>query len=134
MAKTAAPKRPFPPFKPLPGDPKNFAFNAIGEDSAGHSIWHIGSHDPGGMVWVFYETAPGQRVTIYRGTVGDASGFVPDQAMTDSTGIWFANYDNQTIWHWRQGTNLRKVVIKGLPPPLKGANSYVYVTPAGACF
>jgi hypothetical protein len=128
-----APHHPFPPFKPLPGDPKRLQFHAMGVDAQGHTIFNIGDLD-GTLEWVFYETAPGKRVTIYRSPEGNAIGFNPDELMIDSTGIWFANFDNGTIWHWQVGQRLRKVSLAGVPPPLSGANSYVHVTPAGACF
>lgn len=131
----AAPKIPFPPFMPLLGDPKRLQVHAMGVDGQGHTIFNIGDRDFGGTLeWVFYESAPGHRVTIYRSTEGTASDFNPDELMIDSTGIWFANFDNATIWHWQLGHGLRKVSLGGQPPPLSGANSYVHVTPAGACF
>jgi hypothetical protein len=43
-------------------------------------------------------------------------GFNPDELMVDSTGIWFANFDNRTIWHWQPGETLQKVSLEGLPP------------------
>jgi len=104
-------------------------------DAQGHTIFNVGDRDFGGTLeWVFYESAPGQRVTIYRSTAGNAIGFNPDELMVDSTGIWFANFDNRTIWHWQLGETLQKVSLEGLPPLLSGPNSYVHVAPAGACF
>jgi len=35
--------------------------------------------------WVFYETAPGHRVYIYKGIQGDATSFDPEMALVDST-------------------------------------------------
>src|SRR5207249_1190562 len=77
---------------------------------------------------------PGDRVYIYTGSYQPAGGFVPFAAMPDSTGIWFADYDDNSIWHWQQGEGLRKVKLSGLPPLLAGSDSGIEVTPAGACF
>ena len=134
-AKHASPKHSFPPFKSLPGEPTNLQFGGVGLDAQGHMIWNIGyRYKSGTLEWVFYETAPGQRVTIYRGTDWNAIDFNPDGLLVDSTGIWLANNVGRTIWHWQVGQPLRKVSVSGLPPLLAGANSYVQVTPAGACF
>jgi hypothetical protein len=117
-------------FKPLPGDPHDVQFTSLGSDAAHRTIWRFYNPD-----WVFYETAPGKRVFIYRGTQGDTTGFDPsEQAMVDSTGIWFSDHEHQTIWHWRQDTGLHKVTLRGLPAAPKGANAYVYVALAGPCF
>ena len=133
--KTAALKVPFPPFKPLPGDPKNFAYNAIGVDADGHTLWHIGDQDqPGSLNWVFYEISPGHRVTIYRGSYGDATGAILSEATADSTGIWFVSFDSRVVWHWQQNTGLRKLLLTGLPQRLTGANTYIQVRPKGVCF
>lgn len=133
--KHAAPNIPFPPFKPLPGDPKRLQYNQIGRTAEGYTVFYIGDRDFGGSLeWVFYETAPGQRVTIYRSNDRNAVGFIPDMLMVDTTGIWFATNTNHTIWHWQVGQKLQKVALAGLPPLLAGANSYVFVSPTGACF
>ena len=133
--KHAAPEHPFPSFRPLPGDPKRLQFHAMGVNAEGHMIFDIGDRAFGGTLeWVFYESAPGQRVTIYRSNDRNAIDFNPDELMVDSTGIWLANNVGRTIWHWQVGQPLRKVSVSGLPPLLAGANSYVQVTPAGACF
>ncbi|MEA2656698.1 MAG: hypothetical protein QOI23_2063 [Chloroflexota bacterium] len=129
--RTSGPKYTFPAVKPLPGDPKNWTLGTVGFDAYGHTVWQMEDRDkPGTLDWVFYETSPGQRVTIYRGQ----SGFNPRQALTDSTGVWLDNFDTQAIFHWQRDTGLHKVDITGLPSRLPGANSYIDVTPKGACF
>jgi hypothetical protein len=123
------------PFRRLPGDPTNVAFGPIGEDGQGHTVWTLGHKDrPGELEWVFIDVGPRDRVYIYKGIWQPAGGFVPFAAVPDSTGIWFADYDDNTIWHWQQGEGLRKVKLRGLPPLLPGSNSAVQVTPAGPCF
>lgn len=103
-------------------------------DGGQGSIYRIGSRTPGDQEWVFFESAPGQRVTIYRGTQGDATGFDPFGAMKDNGGIWFGDYDHHTIWRWQQDAGLYKVTVAGLPTPITGyPNSSVYVNPAGHC-
>jgi hypothetical protein len=86
----------------------------------------------GGVDWVFYETAPGERVFIYRGNK-DSSALDPLAAMADSTGIWFSDCrDPNMIWHWQQGTGLRKVMVTGLPAVSQG--SFPGAIPSGPCF
>jgi len=72
-------------------------------------------------------------VTVYQGTQGDATAFDPYGAFGDATGIWFGDYYQAAIWHWEAGAGLRKITVQGLPPPLNGTNSQVYVLPAGPC-
>jgi hypothetical protein len=141
MTGVAAPHAPpqsyvFRPFKPLPSDPHEADVTSLGWNAEGDTIWWILNLDkPGAVNWVFYETAPGQRVTIYRGTQGDSTGFDPNGgALADSTGIWFADNVHHTIWHWQQDVGLHKTTITGLPANLSGANAYVQVSPAGPCF
>ena len=125
----------FKMFKPLPGDPHDLQFTSLGLDAAHRTIWRIYPNKPGAVDWVFYETAPGKRVFIYRGTQGDATGFDPSgESIVDSTGIWFSDHEYHTIWHWRQDTGLHKLTLRGLPAAPKGANAYVYVDIAGPCF
>lgn len=104
-------------FTPLAGDPHGTdgtSFHSLGFDGSGRSIWWFFNLDkPGAADWVFYETAPGQRVYIYKGTQGDAMGFDPDMALADSTGIWFFDRIHNAIWHWQVGGELTKVQ----PPP-----------------
>jgi hypothetical protein len=133
---TMTPIMPFPPFNPLPGDPLNPSFRSLGMTAEGHTIWWIYNLDkPGALDWVFYETAPGKRVYIYRGTQGDSTGFDPEGAMPDSTGIWFSDHNYQpVIWHWRLGVGLSKYRISRLPAKFNGSNAYVLPRPAGPCF
>jgi hypothetical protein len=129
--RTSGPKYGFATVKPLPGDPTNWSLGTVGSDAYGHTVWQMGDQDrPGTLDWVFYEAAPGQRVTIYRGKPG----FNPRQALTDSTGVWLDNFDTQAIFHWQMNRGLHKMVVTGLPSRLPGANSYIDATPAGACF
>jgi len=115
----------------LPGDPSSFGSFSDGGQG---KIYRFGSRTPGDQEWVFFESAPGQRVTIYRGTQGDATGFDPYGAMREDSGIWFGDYDHHTIWRWQQDAGLRKVTVVGLPTPITGyPNSNIYVTPAGLC-
>jgi hypothetical protein len=114
-------------FTPLPGDPQEGG--SSGTDSQGRKVFRLGL-SPGGPEWVFFETAPGQRVTIYRGKQGDATGFDPGGTMGDATGIWFGASSGRTLWHWQQDTGLHKITLTGLPG---SANSTVYVDPAGPC-
>jgi hypothetical protein len=132
-----APARmPFPPFKPLPGDPHDPQFTILGVNAEGQTIWWISNLDkPGAVDWVFYETAPGKRVYIYRGTEGDSTGFDPEGAMPDSTGIWFSDgHYRPVIWHWRLGVGLSKYGVSKLPAKFKGSYPYVLTRPAGPCF
>ena len=83
---TSTARMPFLPFKPLPGDPHDPSFTTPGMTADGHIIWWIGNLDtPGAIDWVFYETAPGHRVYIYKGIQGDATSFDPEMALVDST-------------------------------------------------
>jgi hypothetical protein len=119
----------------LPGDQRNggFEYARFGTDAQGHTLYRIGTRTPGDREWIFYESAPGQRVTIYRGTQGDTTGIDPAVALGDATGIWFSDYEMHGIWHWDAESGLRKTVVKGLPGLLSGSNSAIYVDPAGAC-
>jgi hypothetical protein len=129
----------YPRLTQLPGDPRNknglfdYSGFAFGAEFQGHTLFRIGSREPGSPDWVFYEIAPGQRVTIYRGTQGDARGFDPSIAMSDATGIWFSDYGGPWLWRWQQGSGLNRVVLSGLPSPLAGPNSSVGADPAGPC-
>jgi hypothetical protein len=118
----------------LPGDPQEegggFVSAGLGTDSQGRKVFRLGSPTAGAPELVFFETAPGQRVTIYRGKQGDATGFDPGGTMGDATGIWFLASSGPTLWHWQQDTGLHKLTLTGLPG---SASSTVYVDPAGPC-
>jgi hypothetical protein len=123
-------------FTELPGDAQNggLGWTTFGTDDQGRPIFRIGGRDPGARDWVFVETAPGQRIWIYRGTQGDATGFDPFQAVADSTGVWFGDLTSRAVWHWQQYRGLQKYPIKGLPGNLAGgASTDVYALPAGKC-
>ena len=137
---TSTSMMPFPPFKPLPGDPHDPNFTSPGWTADGHTIWWIDNLDkPGAVDWVFYETSPGHRVYIYKGIQGNATSFDPEVALVDSTGIWFSDANfaavnfQQVIWHWRLGTGLSKYGVSRLPAKFKGSNAYVLTRPAGPC-
>jgi hypothetical protein len=118
----------------LAGQGGTSSYGSFGMDALGRAIFQVGSRTPGDQEWVFYVTAAGQRVTIYRGTQGDATGFDPYGVMADATGLWFGDYDSPTIWHWQEGAGLHKVTVTGQPAPIVGPpNSNVYVRPAGPC-
>lgn len=119
----------------LPGEGQNgsFSWGSFGEDAQGRTIYQIGSRQPGDQEWIFYESAPGQRVTIYKGRQGDATGFDPFRPMGDGKGIWFSDYETHGLWYWEPASGLHKVPVKGLPAALPGPNSSVYVNPAGSC-
>lgn len=119
----------------LPGEGQNgsFSWGSFGEDAQGRTLYRIGSRQPGDQEWIFYESAPGQRVTIYKGQQGDATGFDPFEAMGDGRGIWFSDFETRGLWYWDPVTGLHKVSVKGPPAPLPGPNSSVYVNPAGSC-
>ena len=122
----------------MPGDPiqnGTFVYGSFtyGPKFHGHPLFRIGSRDPGAPEWVLYETAPGQRVTIYRGIQGDTNGFDPDQAESDTNGIWFSDYGGSWLWRWEPGSGLHKLSLSGLPSPLAGPNSSVGTSPAGPC-
>lgn len=121
----------------LPSDPLQnggFAYGNIpGAVFRGHQVWRIGSRGPGSPELVVYETAPGQRVTIYKGAQGDATHFDPDQGLADVMGIWFTDYQGGVLWRWQLETGLRKIGMTGLPQPLSGPNSGNYLRPAGTC-
>ena len=119
----------------LPGEGQNgsFAVGSFGTDSQGRTIYRIGSRQAGDQEWIFYESAPGQRVTIYKGRQGDATGFDPGTPMGDGRGIWFSDYETRGLWYWDPVTGLHKVPVTGLPAPLPGPNSSVYADPAGSC-
>jgi hypothetical protein len=139
----------YPRLTQLPGDPRvqngTFVYSgfAFGAEFHGHPLFRIGSRDPGSPVWVLYETAPGQRVTIYRGVQGDAlnqstqssaTSFDPSVALSDATGIWFGDYSGHELWRWQPASGLQKVLLSGLPSKIAGPpNSYVFVDPAGPC-
>lgn len=121
-------------FTPLAGDPTDVSFTSVGVDAEGHPIWWFFTNGKGGGVdWVFYETAPGQRVFIYRGSKDDASALDPLAAIADSTGIWFSDYrDPNVIRHWQQGTGLRNVMVTGLPAVDQGI--FPGAIPSSPCF
>jgi len=116
------------PFVPLPGDPQGTdgtGFRSIGMDAEGRTIWWYGNLDnPGAIDWVFYETAPGLRVYIYRGKQGDGPRFDPDAVLADSTGLWFTDHVNGEIWHWDHPGDLYSA-------PLAPGSPY---SVAGPCF
>jgi hypothetical protein len=120
----------------LPGDANSTGagrYGTFGQDAQRHALFRIGSRAAGDREWIFFESAPGIRVTVYQGTQGDATAFDPYGAFGDATGIWFGDYYQAAIWHWEAGAGLRKITVQGLPPPLNGTNSQVYVLPAGPC-
>jgi hypothetical protein len=129
----------YPRLTQLPGDPRNqnglfdYSGFASGAEFQGHTLFRIGSRDPGSAEWVLYEIAPGQRVTIYRGTQGDVTRFDPSIAMSDATGIWFSDWGGPWLWRWQQGSGLNKLALSGLPSPLPGPISSVGADPAGPC-
>jgi hypothetical protein len=138
---TSHPWMSFPPFKPLPGDPRNPSLTSPGRTADGQTIWWITNLDkPGAADWVFYETSPGHRVYIHKGTQGDATTFDPELALVDATGIWFSDANlaatnfQPVIWHWRLEVGLSKYGISRLPAKFKGSNAYVLARPAGPCF
>ena len=122
-------------FTELPGDLENggLGWTTFGTDDLGRPIFRIGGRDPGNRDWVFVEAAPGQRIWIYRGTQGDATNFDPSSATADSTGVWFGDYMNHALWHWRQDRGLQKYPIEGLPSPPGAAYTDVMAFPAGPC-
>ncbi len=123
-------------FVPLSGDPHGTdgtGFHGVGLTAAGQTIWWIFNLDkPRAADWVFYETAPGKRVYIYKGTQGDSTGFNPDAAFADITGIWFSSYRVAPlvwhVWHWDAVRGLRRVDANGLTAKT------VIPVPAGPCF
>jgi hypothetical protein len=119
----------------LPGEGQNgsFSWGSFGKDGQGRTLYRIGSRQTGDQEWVFFESAPGQRVTIYKGQQGDATGFDPMTPMGDGRGIWFGDFGTGELWYWDPASGLHKVPVKGLPTPLAGSNSSVYVNPAGSC-
>ena len=119
----------------LPGEGQNgpFGWESFGQDAQGRTLYRFGSRQAGDQEWIFYESAPGQRVTIYKGQQGDATGFDPLGAMGDGHGIWFSDFETRGLWYWDPASGLHKVAVKGLPAQLPGSNSAVYVNPAGSC-
>jgi hypothetical protein len=122
------------PFTFLPGDPQGTggagggSLHPLGTDSQGHVIWWFFNLDyPGAVDWVFYETAPGERTYIFRGGQDDSTGFDPDNAFGDGTGVWFTDHLHGAIWYWQPGIELHKVALTGLP-----ARTSLAV--AGPCF
>jgi hypothetical protein len=119
----------------LPGDPLHnggFVYgNVPGAEFDGRQIYRIGSREPGTPEIVAYETTPGQRVTIYRGSQGDATSFDPGSGVGDAAGIWFTDYAGRVLWRWQPSTGLHKVALSGLPN--SGPNWSISETPAGAC-
>jgi hypothetical protein len=134
-ARLAASQLPPPWFTLLPTDPRE-GITKLGSDGDGRAIfWFYNLDRPGSLDWVFYESAPGQRVTIYRGTQGDATAFDPTGgAMGDATGVWFADNVHHTLFHWREGGTLTKVAIGGLPPTPSAPHPYVDFSLSGPCF
>lgn len=127
----------FPAVLHLPGDPMEngtFVYSEIGAEFQGHPLFRIGSRDPGAPEWVFYETSPGIRITIYRGTQGDARHFDPDRAYSDQTGIWFGDFGGNVLWRWEPQSGLRKLPLTGLPSRIVGAqSSNLFANPVGVC-
>lgn len=130
---------PFYRLTQLPGDPiqnGTFFYGAFtyAPNFHGHPLFRIGSRDPGAPEWVLYETAPGRRVTIYRGTQGDATGFDPFIAVSDAIGIWFGDFSGGVLWRWQPGSGLQKLHLSGLPSRIAGQpNSNLFANPAGPC-
>src|ERR1700682_4816095 len=119
----------------LPGEGQNgsCSWSSFGTDAQGRTIYRIGSRQSGDQEWIFYESSPGQRVTIYKGRQGDATGFDPFQPMGAGTGIWFSDYETHGLWYWDPASGLHKIAVKDLPALLSGQNSSIYVNPAGSC-
>ena len=117
----------------LPEDRQYRGFDVVGSDTRGRTLNRLGGRAQGDLEWVFYESAPGQRVTIYKGWQGDAIGFDPSVGLRDETGAWFSDNENLGLWHWDRRTGLRKIAVKGLPDLLIGPNAALYVDPAGLC-
>ncbi len=118
------------PFTSLSGDPVvtyGEMYFPIGTTADGHPIiWIANRDEPRGPDWVFYETAPGERVYIYKGMIGDALDFQPMTAIADRSGIWFSALDRVSwMWHW----DPRTAALTGLN--VTGPSGR-YV-PAGAC-
>jgi hypothetical protein len=116
----------------LPGEGANggFSYGADGTDAQGRTIYRIGSRAVGDQEWVFYETSPGKRVTIYKGRQGDATGFDPFQPMGQGRGIWFGDYETRGLWYWDPVSGLHKISVTGLPAAPSGG---LYISPAGSC-
>jgi len=111
----------------LPTDPHGSGFRPLGIDAEGRYVWWMRAVDKPGIDWVFYEDATGQRVYIYKGTQGDATGFNPGVAFGDSTGIWFNNSSPAAVWHWSPDGGLHKINVTGLP-------ASAIINPAGPCY
>lgn len=128
---------PRPRLTQLPGDPlvrgAGFGYEDFGTTFQGHPIYRIGGRDPGSPEIVIIETAPGQRVIIYKGSQGDATGFDPSYVVSDGTGIWFFDYEGKVIWRWEPTTGLRKIMLTGMPSPPSGPNPSAFLTPGGPC-
>lgn len=104
------------PYRALPGDPPGGGFQTSGFTLAGEKIYSFEGADAAGTVdWTFYEDGSGQRVYIEKRTHGDPSGFNAGRDLADSTGVWFADfYQNSFVWHWQVGEAPIKVPVAGL--------------------
>src|ERR1700682_4493132 len=119
----------------LPGEGANgaFSYGSDATDAQGRTIYRVGSRAAGDQEWVFYETSPGHRVTIYKGRQGDATGFDPFQPMGQGRGIWSGDYETRGLWYWDPVSGLLKITVKELPAAPPGQFSGMYVSPAGPC-
>lgn len=136
-------------YHPLPGDPPVTidgtagVTQLVGYTSVGQGLFWFSNrvHPKGAPNWVFYETSPGVRFYVYRGTMDDGSRFMPASVSTDSRGFWFSGWQAlpqgidghagsvipPVLWHWDGVTGLKKLAIS-LP---SGARS---LQPVGPCF
>lgn len=57
----------------------------------------------------------------------------PLGAMPDGPGIWFGDFETRGLWYRDPAHGLQEVPVKGQPALLSGANSSLYVNPAGSC-
>ncbi|HZQ49214.1 MAG TPA: hypothetical protein VFB69_02795 [Candidatus Dormibacteraeota bacterium] len=117
-----------------PGYPGIHNLSYLGTDSAGQTVFYLGSRDRGTKYYVVLVDASGKATTVYSGTAGDSTNFYPDGFFADAHGIWFDNSDGSKVWLWTQSAGLTGFTVTGAPPPPRG---YQFTSrafmPAGAC-
>lgn len=123
-----------PEFLTPTGYPGTNEFSYLGTDSSGRSVFRLGSADPGSKYYVVLVEPGSHDTTIYSGTAGDATGFVPDGFSSDAHGLWFGNNDGSRVWLWTPSTALQRFVVSGAPAAPTGYRfTSRSLLPAGPC-
>ncbi len=126
----------WPVASPPPDMPGATSGGFIGYTADGEMLGWVSNatlhNDAADTVWVFYVTASGKVVYVYKGTRAQA-GFLgvttQTNAIGDGTGIWFASLEGVSIWHWDIAHGLAAIPFK-----ISAGRSVSLSSLAGPCF